>query len=109
MLEREKKLGRTIHPQFRKFPDFLAVVGPKPFPKATLDRINNDDPEYAPGKVRWADKWTQSNNRGNTLLYESSDGRQFLSSELAKLQEVSPDAIRQRRLRVCPRTSCRIA
>ena len=98
MLEREEKLDRTIHPRFRKFRDFLADVGPKPFPKATLDRIDNDDPEYAPGKVRWADKRTQTNNRMNTLLFQS-DGRQFLSSELAKLQKVSPSTIRQRRQR----------
>jgi len=99
MLERAPSRGRTIHSQFREFPDFLAVVGPKPFPKATLDRINNDDPEYAPSKVRWADKWTQSNNRGNTLLFQSPDGRQFISSELAKLQKVSASAVRQRRRR----------
>ena len=99
MLEREQKLGRTIHPTFRKFREFLAAVGPQPFPKATLDRRINDDPEYAPGKVRWADKRTQSNNRRNTLLFQSSDGRHFLSSELAKLHGVKPGAIRQRRQR----------
>ena len=99
MLEREKKLGRIIHTTFRKFREFLAAVGPQPFPRATLDRRINDDPEYAPGKVRWADKRTQSNNRRNTLLFQSSDGRQFLSSELAKLHGVDPSAIRQRRQR----------
>ena len=99
MLERAASHGRTIHPQFREFRDFFAIVGPKPFPDATLDRIDNDDPEYAPGKVRWADKRTQSNNRRNTLLFQSSDGRQFLSSELAKLHGVKPGAIRQRRQR----------
>jgi hypothetical protein len=36
MLEREPKLGRTIHPQFRDFRSFLRHVGPKPFPQATL-------------------------------------------------------------------------
>src|SRR5271166_2876971 len=51
MLERAPELGRTVDPRFRKFRDFLASVGPKPFPKATLDRIHND-PEYGPGKVR---------------------------------------------------------
>jgi hypothetical protein len=96
MMERAPKLGRTVDDRFHTFRDFLASVGPKPFPKATLDRIDNDDPEYAPGKVRWADKRTQSNNRRNTLLFQSSDGRQFLSSELAKLHDVDPSAIRKR-------------
>jgi hypothetical protein len=99
MLERAASHGRTIHPQFREFREFLAAVGPQPFPKATLDRRINDDPEYAPGKVRWADKRTQSNNRHNTLLFQSSDGRHFLSSELAKLHGVKPSTIRQRRQR----------
>ena len=99
MLERAASHGRTIHPQFRQFREFLAAVGPQPFPKTTLDRRINDDPEYAPGKVRWADKRTQSNNRHNTLLFQSSDGRHFLSSELAKLQGVKPSTIRQRRQR----------
>ena len=31
--------------------------------------ITNDDPEYAPGKVRWADKKTQNNNKSDTLTF----------------------------------------
>jgi hypothetical protein len=99
MLAREASLGRSIHPQFRKFRDFLAIVPLKPFPKATLDRINPNDPEYAPGKVRWADKRTQSTNRSCTLLFQSSDGQSFTSDQLAKRQKVSLNAIHQRRQR----------
>ena len=100
MLEREKKLGRTVHPQFRKFPDFLAVVGPKPVPKATLDRINNHDPEYAPGKVRWADKKTQNNNKSDNLTFhDAATGEHYTASRLAKLQNVKPSTIRKRQER----------
>jgi hypothetical protein len=63
MLSRIKTKGATVHNDFRKFVDFLRVVGPKPTKKATLDRIDNKDPEYAPGKVRWADKQTQNRNK----------------------------------------------
>lgn len=97
MLEREKKLGRTIHPQFRVFRDFLAVVGPKPSPNATLDRSKNADLEYGPGKVRWADKRTQNNNKSDNLIFhDPAMGKHYTASRLAKLQNVKPSTIRKR-------------
>src|SRR5690242_7798856 len=69
MLQRGPTQGRVIHPAFRNFRDFLLHVGPKPSRGATLDRIDNTDPEYGPGKVRWADKRTQNSNKGDTLLF----------------------------------------
>jgi hypothetical protein len=100
MLERANRQGRVIHPEFLRFPDFLAHVGPKPTRKATLDRINNADPEYAPGKVRWADKRTQNSNKGDTLLFHySRTGDTYTVSRLAKLRKVTPSAIRKCRER----------
>lgn len=74
MLVRSKS---QVNTRFRKFADFLFDVGPKPFPKASLDRIYNSDPEYAPGKVRWADAHTQSNNRSTSRLFDDPDGNQY--------------------------------
>jgi hypothetical protein len=82
--------------RFRRFSDFLSEVGPKPFPGATLDRIDNSDPEYAPGKVRWADKHTQSNNRSTSRLFDDPDGNQYTVAELARRQDLTPSAIHQR-------------
>lgn len=97
MLEREKDLGRVIHPEFRKFSDFLRHVGPIPAGRATLDRINNTDPEYGPGKVRWADKPTQNSNKGTTRSFQCSrTGAYYSVRQLAKLQGVSAAAIRKR-------------
>lgn len=93
MLARSKP---HVSARFHKFAEFLFEVGPKPFPKATLDRIDNTDPEYAPGKVRWADAHTQSNNRGVSRLFDDTDGNQYTVSELAKRQGVSPNTIHQR-------------
>jgi hypothetical protein len=97
LLQRAKNQARTVHPDFRVFRDFLVHVGPRPCLGATLDRIDNSDPEYAPGKVRWADKRTQNSNKGDTLLFHySRTGDTYTVSRLAKLQKVSPSTIRKR-------------
>lgn len=96
MLTRSKQ----VHPAFREFRNFLRLVGPMPVSGATLDRIDNNDPEYAPGKVRWADKHTQNNNKGDTLTFhDQQTGEVFTASRLAKLQGVEASTIRHRRAR----------
>ncbi len=96
MLARSKQ----VHPAFRDFRNFLRLVGPMPVSGATLDRIDNTDPEYAPGKVRWADKHTQNNNKGDTLtIYDQRTGEVFTASRIAKLQGITASAIRHRRAR----------
>jgi len=100
MLQRAPSRGNIIHPDFQTFRDFLAHVGPRRCPGATLDRIDNSDLEYAPGKVRWADKRTQNSNKGDTLLfYYSLTGDTYTVSRLSKLRKVSPSAIRKRKQR----------
>lgn len=98
MLQRVKTCGALVHHEFRSFTDFLRLVGPKPTKQATLDRIDNNDPEYAPGKVRWADKATQNSNKGDSLNFTClTTGRSYTASQLAAKQGVSPTAIRKRR------------
>lgn len=47
---------------------FLKSVGPKPSPEMLLDRIDNDR-NYEPGNVRWADpKLSSRNRRGRRLV-----------------------------------------
>ncbi|MCD2185234.1 hypothetical protein [Rhizobium sp. GN54] len=97
MLSRQKTSGAVIHPEFRDFVGFLRHVGPMPAKQATLDRINNVDPEYGPGKVRWADKRTQNSNKSDTLVFHYSRTKDtYTASRLAKLQGVSPSTIRKR-------------
>lgn len=61
--------GITVCDRWRN--DFIAFVrdmGPKPTPKHSIDRINNDG-NYEPGNCRWATSKEQCRNyRGNTLL-----------------------------------------
>jgi hypothetical protein len=54
MLQRRTTRGATVHPDLIEFRSFLRIVGAKPTRHHTIDRIDNTDPEYAPGKVRWA-------------------------------------------------------
>ncbi|TBA91099.1 hypothetical protein [Rhizobium ruizarguesonis] len=100
MLHRRDRENAIIHPQLYKFRSFLRILGPKPARHATLDRINNNDREYAPGKVRWADKRTQNSNKGDSLVfYDPSTNRTFSTSQLAGRLGVSSNTIRARRHR----------
>jgi hypothetical protein len=97
---RAKRRGNVIHPAFEEFASFLAHVGPKPFPEATLDRIDNNDLEYGPGKVRWADRHTQNSNKSDNLFFISSSGaRTYTAAQLAEFHGITADAIRKRKER----------
>lgn len=97
MKQRQKAAGLSVHPTFEKFMDFLLDLGPVPSPNHTLDRIDPSDPDYAPEKVRWAEKRSQSNNRTNTVFIEH-DGSTYSASELAR-QSGSPVSTIRGRIR----------
>lgn len=97
MMARRKTHGALVHPALQTFIGFLRIMGRKPIKQATVDRINNDDPEYAPGKVRWADKRTQNSNKGDSHLFvDPKTFEVFTTARLAKMQGVKLCTIRKR-------------
>jgi hypothetical protein len=51
----------------KSFVNFLADMGPKPFPEASVERISNDG-NYEPGNCKWATKMEQSQNTRKVRL-----------------------------------------
>lgn len=55
--------GISVFPEWESsFEAFLAYMGLRPTSAHSLDRIDNDG-NYEPGNVRWADRVTQTQNR----------------------------------------------
>ena len=60
----------------------------------TFDRINNDG-NYEPGNVRWADKRTQCRNRRSNILVEYQ-GQQMTLTEAAELSGIAYSCLHER-------------
>lgn len=59
--------GIKVSPEWRvSFETWLADVGPRPSPKHSLERENNEK-FYEKGNVIWADRYTQSRNTRRTV------------------------------------------
>jgi hypothetical protein len=54
--------GRGIKFLFTSVQQWIGELGPEPGPGFTIDRINNDG-DYAPGNIRWADRHIQRINQ----------------------------------------------
>lgn len=92
--------GITVCDRWRDFANFFADMGPKPSPKHSLDRIDNDR-GYEPGNVIWATPKTQSRNRRVARLF-TIDGRTQCLSAWAEERGISVKTVRTRLERGIP-------
>ncbi len=84
--------GITVCDKWQTFSGFLEDMGPRPSPKHTLDRIDNDGP-YSPENVRWATAAEQANNRGAGRRVRM-DGESVDAAEAARRLGMTEAALR---------------
>jgi hypothetical protein len=87
--------GITYCERWADFSCFLADVGEKPYPEASLDRINNDG-DYEPGNVRWANRAVQRRNSRGRLVPVDIDGETRLLNEWCLEYKISIGAVHRR-------------
>jgi hypothetical protein len=86
--------GLTVCDAWMTFEGFYADMGDPPFPRATLDRIDNNR-GYEPGNVRWATSKENNRNRRNNTLLEIG-GRAQCIAAWAEEVSIYPEIISTR-------------
>lgn len=83
--------GITVCPEWADFVVFLRDMGPKPFPEAEIDRIDNDGP-YAAWNCRWSTHQANTNNTRRNVWLEW-DGRRQTVAQWARELGIDADRI----------------
>ncbi len=87
--------GITVCERWRyDFAAFLEDMGPRPSPRHSIDRIDNDG-NYEPGNCRWASLEEQANNRRNNTML-THDGQTLTIAQWSRETGISYTALVQR-------------
>ena len=86
--------GIMVCDRWQSFENFLADMGPKPSPKHSIDRIDNNG-NYEAGNCRWATNYEQSTNTRRTILVEV-DGQKVCLKEAARRNGLNYGTVRDR-------------
>ena len=88
--------GITVCKRWRdSFEAFYEDMGPKPFPGASIERIDNEG-DYGPGNCRWETARNQANNRRNNVIV-TYRGQQMTMAQAARASGVNYSTLRERR------------
>lgn len=88
------KRGITVCERWHQVENFIADMGNKPFPKATVERKDNHG-NYCPENCVWATRTVQTRNKRNTRIV-TFEGKDYPLAELAERFDIPLRNIRER-------------
>lgn len=86
--------GIKVCERWHAFENFYADVGEPPFPRATLDRKDNNK-DYGPDNVKWATYREQQRNSSKTVVYDF-EGEKLILTDITKRLRLNHSTIANR-------------
>lgn len=86
--------GIVVCSEWNDFAVFYRDMGPRPTPRHSIDRIDNDGP-YSPGNCRWATSAEQANNRRTTRRL-THEGETLTLAEWSKVTGIKATTLYNR-------------